>query len=107
MKKIALAEVLVMVREELNKANDDAMKSGRPVMLFDECELEFAVDVEFNVEAKTSYLSFLSLKGGAKRSDSNTIKVKFKALSTVGVVAIAQNDAQAGPAPGKRLSTKQ
>jgi hypothetical protein len=87
-KKIELSTVLATIREELIKANDAAFASDRPVMLFDECEIEFAVDFseELNVGFK---LYFLSLGGKQKKSESNTVKVRFKALDDKGIIAAA------------------
>jgi hypothetical protein len=43
---IPLAEVLDHISSELRKANDRARAGGSPTMRFQECDLEFAVDVE-------------------------------------------------------------
>jgi hypothetical protein len=102
--KIPLAEVLGMIRDQLNEANDAALRSERPVMIFDECEVEFAVDVEYDAALKAKVLTFISLGGGAKKSDSNTVKVKFKAFDNKGTLAAGFDVTKPGPPPGKRVT---
>lgn len=48
-------------------------------MQFDECELEFAVEVEREAKAGVNVWA-LELGGNAKRADSNVVRVKFKSL---------------------------
>ena len=51
-------------------------------MQFEECELEMAVEIELSGEAKTNVWVF-KLGGGVKKTDANTITVKFKRLKDV------------------------
>lgn len=93
--KFALSDVLEMLGRELRKANDRARAQGSGVMEFEECEVEFAVEVEKSGNAGIQ-IHFLSLGGGMKKSEHNTVRVKFKALE--GLIAKVGNTRGAGPA---------
>jgi hypothetical protein len=98
-KKMELSRVLEMVRAELIKANDAAFASKDPIMVFDECELEFAVSLEeeLNVGFK---VYFVQLGGKQKKSDTNTVTIKYKALKARGLVAEAGGlETPAEPSP--------
>jgi Trypsin-co-occurring domain 2 len=84
--RIPLAEVLNYVSAELWQAHTAATERGNALMQFHECELEFALDVEVNAEGGF-HVWVMKLGGGAKRTESNTIKIKYTALEGNRVVA--------------------
>ena len=78
-KRIPLADVLANITDELLKAQQNATKRGLAVMQFEECELEFAV--ELSVEGSGGVnVWVLDLSGGGSRTESNTVKIKFKSI---------------------------
>ena len=80
MQHIELADVLDEIRNELTRADERARQSpGGGVMVFEDCEIEFAVTLERKGDAGLK-LYVINLGLGAKHSDSNKVKIKFKAL---------------------------
>ncbi|MBV9328334.1 MAG: hypothetical protein JO352_31850 [Chloroflexi bacterium] len=88
-----LSEVTTDLREAEQKADN-----SRAIMKFSECELDMAVDWEVSAEGKTT-IWVVEAKGGLKRSESNTIKVKFQALPNVSLAYIAKALAVSQTAP--------
>ena len=81
---IPLSEMLDSLQLEIRKAHDRAMRryaenDQEPVMCFVECELEFAIDVSTKAEGGFKFC-VLKLGGGVKRTESNTIRVKYSAV---------------------------
>ncbi len=77
--KIRLTDLLAHITDQLLEADQMSRASGKATMRFEECELEFAVKIEGDVKAGLN-IWVLKLGGGAKKTDSNTIKIKFKGL---------------------------
>jgi hypothetical protein len=77
--RIPLSEVLNVINAEIQEAHHAAQEAGHTaVMRFVDCELEFAVDVEAKAGGGF-HIWVLKLGGSAKRSESNTIKIRYKA----------------------------
>ena len=78
-KKIPLSDVLGNITEELIKADSKAEERGFAAMKnFTECEIEFAIEAEKEVGGGVR-VWVLELGGKAKRSNVNTIRIKFTA----------------------------
>jgi hypothetical protein len=105
-KKMELSAVLGMVRQELIKANDAAFAAGNPVMVFDECEVEFGVSLEEDIGVGFK-LYFVELSAKQKKSDSNTVKVKYRALEARGLVAAAGSFNVAADMPKRQTKPKE
>ena len=97
---VPLSEVLAHIAEELNEANKAAQARGYAPMIFSECEIDFAV--ELGKEGKAGLkLYILQLGGKIKRSESNTIKIKFTANPKEGFTAPALTPGGAKPVARK------
>ncbi|HET6387134.1 MAG TPA: trypco2 family protein [Armatimonadota bacterium] len=82
-----LAELVEFVSRELRKVDEKLLQSGKdPVMRFLECEIDCAIDVEVKGEGGL-HVWVVNLGAGAKRSETNTIKVKYSALPSTDLVA--------------------
>jgi hypothetical protein len=101
--KVPLSQLIDVVTTELRKAADRANQYRDHVMQFEECELEFAIEIERGGEAGIQ-VWVLKLGGGAKKTDSNTIRVKFTALPhrSYAFPALAQPPPQGEMADEKR-----
>jgi Trypsin-co-occurring domain 2 len=77
--RIPLAGLLGFISSELRAAHESAMRDGRPMMRFQECELEFANEAEGKAGGGVQ-VYVLKLEGGVKRTETNTIKIKYVAL---------------------------
>jgi Trypsin-co-occurring domain 2 len=77
--RIPLAGLLGFISSELRAAHESAMRDGRPTMRFQECELEFAIEAEGKTGGGVQ-VYVLKLEGGVKRTETNTIKIKYVAL---------------------------
>ena len=77
--EIPLSEVLEEISRELKKASERSTKDGDATMQFEECEIEFAVKAEKDAKGSLK-LWMLNIGGGSKKTDSNTIKIKFKKI---------------------------
>lgn len=77
--RIPLAELLGYIASELREAHEKAIAGGKPVMKFQECELEFAIEAE-GKKGGGLQVWVLKLEGGMKRTESNIIKIKYTAL---------------------------
>jgi len=76
---IPLADVLGHISAQLHEANERARNQGHPTMRFQECELEFAVELEGKAGGGLQ-VYVVKLEAGAKRTEKNTIKIKYTAL---------------------------
>ena len=74
--KIPLSEVLEHVAGELEEADGKARARGFKVMQFGECEIEFAIETEKSGSGGVQ-VWVLELGGEIKRSEVNTIRIKF------------------------------
>lgn len=95
-KQIALSEILAEISSELDKAHQKALLSGIATMQFEECEVELAVIAEKNANGGLK-VWLLDIGAGAKKTDSNTIKLKFSKIGSSPIQAPAV-DAE-NPAP--------
>lgn len=94
--RIPLSRVLDMVNAEIRRADETARSAGHaPVMAFEGCELEFAVDIETKADGKVG-IWVMKLGGSAKKTDSNTITIRYRALS-----GTPAPDAKLAPALGE------
>jgi hypothetical protein len=94
--KIRLSELLEHISEELITANEKAGKRGTATMQFHECEIEFAVETEKEGGGGVR-LWVLDLKGGAKKTDSNTVRIKFSSIPGQAFQAKQIDEAEDGP----------
>jgi hypothetical protein len=85
--QIKLADVLASIGSELLEANERALQRGKTFMVFNECELEFAVDLEKKAGGELS-IWVIKLDGGATRTEHNSIHLKFAANPAEPVRAI-------------------
>jgi hypothetical protein len=76
--QIRLADLLQSIGSELMQANERAIQRGKTMMLFKECELEFAVDLEKGGSGGFT-IWVIKLEGGVKKTEHNTIRLKFDA----------------------------
>ena len=107
MSRIRLADAVSAISQELLQAKKNAIDNGASTMVFDECEFEFAVETEGGGGVGFS-VWVLDISAEAKRTSTNTVRVKFKGnpanpIAAPAVVgpASAQPLEQAGP-PLKR-----
>jgi hypothetical protein len=99
--KIQLSEMLDHISLELLEAQKKATARGQATMQFSECEIEFAV--ETTKEAEGGIKVWISeLKAGAKKTDSNTIRIKFSSIPDKPVQAVQQQPNAPGPAIKKQ-----
>lgn len=104
--KFPLSDLIQVVTTELRTAAEDAAQHGNQIMQFAECELEMAIDVEKNASGGIS-VWVVQLGGGAKKTDTNTIRVTFKALDQNPQIYIQDATPEApGPALGKQPHRK-
>ena len=94
--KIQLSEMLDHISAELLNAQNKAKLRGQAVMQFAECEIEFAV--ETTKEAGGGIKVWIAeLKAGAKKTDSNTVRIKFGSIPTDPIQAEQQKPNAPGP----------
>jgi len=94
--KIQLSEMLDHISLELLEAQRKAHERGQATMQFSECEIEFAV--ETTKEAGVGIRVWISeLKAGAKKTDSNTVRIKFSSIPGNSVQAVQQQTNSLGP----------
>jgi hypothetical protein len=75
--RIRLADAVSAISQELLEAKKNAISKGASTMVFDECEFEFAVETEGSGGVGFS-VWVLDISAEAKRTSSNTVRVKFK-----------------------------
>jgi hypothetical protein len=95
--RFPLSDLIDVVTNELRIASSNAAAQGSQIMQFAECELEMAIDVEKNGSGGIN-VWVVQLGGGAKKTDSNTIRVTFKALPDTAMVFV-QGSPVDGPGP--------
>ncbi|MEH8018355.1 hypothetical protein MN202_14025 [Rheinheimera muenzenbergensis] len=93
---IPLSEILQHISNELKSAHLSAEKTGGATMQFEECEIEFAVKAEKDASGGIK-VWILNLSGGEKKTDANTIKVKFKKIEGIALQAPSINLNEAAP----------
>jgi hypothetical protein len=99
--RFPLSDLIDVVTNELRIASSNAAAQGSQIMQFAECELEMAIDVEKNGSGGIN-VWVVQLGGGAKKTDSNTIRVTFKALPEAAMVFVQGSPVDApGPELGK------
>jgi hypothetical protein len=75
--KLPLSDLIESVTNELQKAKVKAEKRGTATMLFDECEFEFGIEAEKSAEGGVN-VWVIELGAGIKKTETNTIRIKFK-----------------------------
>ena len=95
--QIPLAEVLAHIGDELVRADQVAWERGRSAMLFQECEVEFAVKAAKKRGAGLT-IYVLDLSGSKSSEVSNKVRLKFTA-SDIAIAAMARGAAQDGGGP--------
>jgi copper(I)-binding protein len=103
--RIPLSELLAHITTEIRDIHEKAMAHGDPVMKFKECECEFAIEAE-DKAGGGFHVWVLKLGGGRKRTESNTIKIKYSALEGREMVAPVEAPEGARPQP-KRHGKKE
>jgi hypothetical protein len=98
-RRIVLGDLLENVTSELRAANERALAAGNAVMKFKECELELAIEAENQGKAGIKFW-VLNVGGSLKRTESNTIKIKYTAIGDT----VAETEQTEGPtsAPHRR-----
>jgi len=79
MTKVGLGDLIDHIASELSAAEKRARAREGHVMQFDECELEMAIEIETGAGGGVKVWVF-ELSGDRKKTDSNTITVRFKAV---------------------------
>lgn len=87
--RIPLSAVLGQLADEIRTADANARVKGA-VMEFEEIELEFGFEIEAVGEAGAKFWIF-NIGGQVKKSDTNTIKIKYKAIPGSVAAVLAQN----------------
>ncbi|BFU93162.1 MAG: hypothetical protein NTAFB01_43490 [Nitrospira sp.] len=75
--KIPIAELVQHVRNELETIHGAA--SGDALLGLSECEFEFALEAEREVSGDLK-VWLLDLRGGGKKSESNTVQIKHSSI---------------------------
>jgi hypothetical protein len=102
--RIQLSEVLKMVGAEIRRAHrsaTDKHSEDKPVMRFRDCELEFAIEIEAKGEGKFD-IWVAKIGTGVKRTESNSIKIRYSALEDNPQVAIVEGKPGTLGAPERR-----
>ncbi|MDQ5822924.1 MAG: hypothetical protein M3441_01790 [Chloroflexota bacterium] len=94
--RIKLSEVLANLSQEIITAEENARLRGRAVMQFEECEVEFGVEIEKQGNASIN-IWVIDLGGGGSRSETNIIRVKYKHLPGSPAQANQGTFEEAGP----------
>ncbi len=87
--RIPLSAVLGQLAKEIRTAHENAKVNGA-VMQFEEIELEFGFEIEAEGEAGAKFWIF-NLGGKVKKSDTNTFKIKYRALPGFVAPILAEN----------------
>lgn len=77
--RIALSDLIDYVATALTQAQQKAQQRGQAVMQFSECQIECAVEVEKEGGGGIK-VWILELRGGAKKTEHNTITVRFSSI---------------------------
>ncbi len=100
--RIELVHLLRHISGQIREANRLALEAAgqdagqRPVMKFEGCELEFAIEVEDKGQAGVN-VWVLKLGAGLKRTEANTIRIRYGELP--GSPNVSQAEAPAGTLP--------
>ncbi len=94
--KIQLSEMLDHISLELLEAQKKAAKRGQATMQFLECEIEFAVETTKEVGGGIR-VWISELNAGAKKTDSNTVRIKFGSIPEIPVQAVQKQPNTSGP----------
>lgn len=94
--RIPLSEMISQVTAEIRKAHERATAGNDAVMQFEECEFEFAVEAEKSAEGGL-HVWVLNLGGGGKKTDSNTVRIKYTKLDGVPPMQAVQGAEGPGP----------
>lgn len=99
--RVPLSTILEMVTSETLKVHEAAGKAGHhPVMQFRDCELDFAIDIETKGEGEGKFDVWVAKLGaGVKRTESNTIKVRYTAREGQPQVALVEGEPRTGAVP--------
>ena len=103
--RIQLSKLLDYIGTQIRDAHQKATEADKAVMKFQECELELAIEAEDQGEAGLK-VWVLQLGGSSKRTESNTIKVKYTALALSEPIVAAVIDESANVKPPKRRSER-
>ena len=77
--RIGLSDLIEHVATALIEAQKKAQQRAQAVMRFSECQIQCAVEVEKEAGGGIK-VWILELKGGAKKTEHNTITVKFSSI---------------------------
>jgi hypothetical protein len=77
--KLPLSQLIELVTEELRRAARQAQEREDPIMQFEECQLEIAVEVEMKIGGGINIYAF-TLGGERTKTNSNTVTITFKRL---------------------------
>ena len=99
--RIPLGELLEYIAGEIRDIHRKTSAQGEPVMKFKECELEFGIEAENKAEGGF-HVWVLKLGGGVKRTEANTIKIKYTALDDHDMVAQLEAPPQTCPKPTRQ-----
>lgn len=96
--RIPLSDLVAHITDELKKAHDRSKEQGQAVMQFEECEIEFAVEAEKSAEGGIK-IWVVNLGGGAKKTDSNTVKIKYTKIpgEVIQAVQHPKDEEEEGP----------
>jgi hypothetical protein len=89
--KITVSEMLAEISSELNKAHKSAAEQGIATMQFEGCEIELAVKADKDISGHLK-VWLLDIGAGAKKTESNTIKLKFSRINSNLIQAPAKID---------------
>jgi len=91
--KIPIAELVRHVRSELESIHNAAV--GDALLNLSECEFEFALEAEREAGGGLK-VWLLDLSGGGKKSESNTVRIKYLSMPGRSVVMVS-SELGAGP----------
>jgi hypothetical protein len=96
--RLPLSEVLGYISAEIHQAHERANLQQNAVMKFAECELDFAIETEKKAEGGV-HVWVLQLGAGAKKTEANTMKIKYTAVGEPMVAVIEGSGGAVVPAP--------
>lgn len=79
--RIPLGDVLEFISQELQAVSTKAKARGSATMRFEECEVEFAFEAEKSGSGDLK-IYVVTLGGAVKRSERNTIRLRFVPLDS-------------------------
>lgn len=101
--RIPIADLVKHVRSELLAIHRGA--NGDGLLALTECEFEFALEAEREAGGGIK-VWLLDLKGGGKKTESNTVRIKYGAAPGQSVVMAALDKATVAPAPKRQAAPK-